>query len=262
MTRTSAEDLAQQLASAHQSRALFTPMPPATLGDLNFAYAVQDHLVSRWRHAGEGDVMGWKVGLTSPRMQAFAGINQPITGAILSRRKRPSGATLDSSEYVHLGIEAELAVCVDRPFLEVDELHPDEVMNRLRSISAAFEIVEDRNADYRALDAASLIADNSWNKGVVLGAPTPAQKTQGLTGRRGVLTVNGELSDQGRSEDCGGDPLRIVAWLAAHLARRGQPLQPAQWVLTGSIVTTKFPQQGDRLHFTLEGLSPVEVRIA
>jgi len=58
------------------------------------------------------------------------------------------------------------------------------------------------------------------------------------------------------------DGVEIIAWLAAHLARRGQPLQPGQWVLTGSIVTTKFPRQGDRLHFALEGLSAVEVQIA
>lgn len=262
MTHTAADEFAQQLAAAHQSGARFAPMPAARLGDLDFAYAVQDHLISRWQHAGEGDIVGWKVGLTTPRMQAFAGIDQPIAGAILSRRRRHSGATLVSSQYVHLGIEAELAVCVGSAFLEVEEQHPNEVLNRLHSISAAFEIVEDRNADYRSLDAASLIADNSWNMGVVLGAPTPAQQIHCLTGRRGVLTRNGELSDQGRSEDCGGDPLRIVAWLAAHLARRGQPLQPHQWVLTGSIVTTKFPQQGDRLHFALEGLSPVEVQIA
>jgi 2-keto-4-pentenoate hydratase len=261
MIDTPADELALELAVAHQRRDPFTPIP-ARWRDLNFAYSVQDRLVSRWREAGEGDIVGWKVGLTSARMQAFAGINQPIAGAILSRHQRQSGTTLDSSQYVHLGIEAELAVRIGTAFLELEEQHPGEVLRRLDSISAAFEIVEDRNADYRSLDAASLIADNSWNMGVVLGVPTSAQRIHALTGRRGVLSVNGEPTDQGMSEDCGGDPLRIVAWLAAHLARRGQPLQPHQWVLTGSIVTTKFPMPGDRFHFALEGLSPVEVQIA
>jgi 2-keto-4-pentenoate hydratase len=64
------------------------------------------------------------------------------------------------------------------------------------------------------------------------------------------------------SEDVGGDPLRIVAWLAAHLARRGQPLLPGQWVLTGSIVTTKFPNASDTYHFAVDGLPPVAVSIA
>ena len=35
-------------------------------------------------------------------------------------------------------------------------------------VCAAIELVDDRNADYTNLDVLSLLADNSWNGGIVL----------------------------------------------------------------------------------------------
>jgi 2-keto-4-pentenoate hydratase len=261
MIDAAVENTASSIAAAHRERARFVPLAPDRIGDLAFAYAVQDRLVSHWRSAGEGAISGWKVGLTSARMQAMTGISEPAAGAILARRERASGAVLRKSAFVHLGLEAEIAVRVGAPFPEAEQIESARVIKRLDGVSAAFEIVDDRNADYAELDAASLIADNSWNEGVVLGQSTPTSGVHALTGRRGVLTVNGELRDQGMSEDAGGDPLNIVAWLAAHLVRRGQPLQPGQWIMTGSIVTTKFPAVGDRYHFAVDGLEAVEALI-
>src|SRR5438034_297323 len=91
---------------------------------------------------------------------------------------------------------------------------PDGVQGNLPLAYAAFEVVEDRGADYARLDASSIVADNSWNAGVVLGEAVEARGLGRLTGRAGVLRVNGAVSDQGNSDDVGGDPLLIVAWLA------------------------------------------------
>jgi 2-keto-4-pentenoate hydratase len=262
MTESAVAETAEKIARAHRMRARFSPLDADRIGDLEFAYAVQDRLISLWQAAGEGEIIGWKVGVTSARMQDMVGISQPIAGAILSRHRHGSGAELHAADFVRLGIEAEIAVCIGTAIPETEMLEPAAILGRLAQVSVAFEVVEDRDADYKNLDAASLIADNSWNKGIVIGPPTAADRIVGLVGRRGVLTVNGEVLDQGMSEDVGGDPLRIVAWLAAHLARRGQALRPGQWVLTGSIVTTKFPRPGDLYHFGVDGLEPVEVRIA
>jgi 2-keto-4-pentenoate hydratase len=256
------DTIARRIATAHRVREQFIPLDAAYTGDLGFAYAVQEQLITGWQSGGSGKIAGWKVGLTAARMQAMVGVNEPISGAIFAERQLASGAVLHRSQFVRLGIEAEIAVCIGDPFPEETELHPPEVLRRLRYASAAYEIIEDRNADYSRLDAASLIADNSWNHGMVLGAPTLAARLGVLTGRKGVLTINDRVSDQGMSDDIGGDPLRIVGWLGAHLARRGRPLLPGQWVLTGSLVTTKFPEPGDELRFAVEGLETVVVRIA
>jgi 2-keto-4-pentenoate hydratase len=261
MTERAVAQMAEQIVQAHRARRRFAPLAAEKIGDLDFAYAVQDRLVALWQEAGAGDIIGWKVGLTSARMQAMVGVSQPIAGAILSAHRHVSGAVLHEADFVRLGIEAEIAVCIGTAIPETDMLGPADILARLECVSAAFEVIEDRDAEYKTLDAASLIADNSWNKGIVLGPPIAASGIITLTGRHGLLTRNGVALDRGMSEDVGGDPLKIAAWAAAHLARRGRLLLPGQWVLTGSIVTTKFPRRGETYHFSVDGLAPVEVHV-
>ena len=53
-------------------------------------------------------------------------------------------------------------------------------------VMAAYELIDDRKAVYRECRALSLIADNAWNAGVVLGAataPPPGSRLDGLAAR-------------------------------------------------------------------------------
>jgi len=247
---------AAKIAAGHRARAPYAPLPEPRSGDFGFAYAVQDRLAAHWSAAGEGRIVGWKIGFTTKPIQALAGIAEPGAGAILARRWHTSGAVLRRADYVHLGLEGEIAVRVGEAFPETDPVDLDRAAGRLESVAAAFEISDDRNADWSRMEAASMIADNIWNMGVVLGPPAPARDYGRLIGRKGVLTINGAVRQEAVSEDAGGDPLAIVAWLGAHLARRGQPLQPGQWIMTGSFVDTTFPNVGDRYEFAVDRLEP------
>jgi len=255
--------MAGAIAKAHQLRAPYALLPAQRNSDLDFAYAVQDRLVSGWRDSGEGAIVGWKLGLTYPQIQATAGAVEPISGALLERRAKTTGAVLNLADFVHLGLEGEIAVRVKDAFVETEPVDPAVTAARLDLVAAAFEITDDRNADWtKHLQATSLVADNIWNMGLVLGPPATIDAYGALFGRRGVVTVNGEVLDRGMSEDAGGDPLIIIAWLGAHLAKRGQPLAPGQWILTGSFVPTRFPKAGDHHRFEVDGLEPVDVTIA
>ena len=46
---------------------------------------------------------------------------------------------------------------------------------------AAYELIEDRNAVYKATKPTTLIADNAWNAGIVLGKPIAVPKSKELT---------------------------------------------------------------------------------
>ena len=263
-TKTTSEvarEVALRLHQSHRVGAPFCSLSHELGNDLNTAYAAQEHLVARRQRAGRDDIVGWKVGLTSARMQLMVGLSHPVAGAILRTGKHESGATLESRQYVHIGLEAELAVWLGAPIDETDELPPSEIARRVAGVAAAFEIVDDRHADYTALDAPSLVADNSWNSGAVLGTPVPMSELGSLLDRHASFMINGKLVDEAMTTDPGDDPLRSVAWLAAHLAKRKQPLRTHQVILTGSIVTTKFPVLGDHVCFEIQGLPAVEVTI-
>jgi 2-keto-4-pentenoate hydratase len=262
MTEIMAEDLAQQIAADHLARRPFRLLPAEHLGDLAFAYAVQERLIAGRRAGGWGEIAGWKIGMTTASMQARTGVSEPCAGAVLARGKRSSGDVLAKDELMHLGLEGEIAVLVGEAFPETEPVDPLTAWARIESVAAGLEITDDRNADWSELEAASLVADNIWNIGMVIGPPTPARALDGLTGRKGVLTIDGAVYEQGLSDDVGCDPLQLVAWLGGHLARRGHPLRPGQWIMTGSFVSTTFPAAGSHYQFAVDGLAPVEAMIA
>ena len=53
-------------------------------------------------------------------------------------------------------------------------------------IVAAFELIEDRHANYKTCKALSLIADNAWNGGIVIACAqvaAPSHELDGIAGR-------------------------------------------------------------------------------
>lgn len=255
---------ARRIADQHRTGIRYCPLTPAEqAGGKTFAYAVQDEYLKILLSETDGDsVAGYKIGLTTPRMQQMCSIGEPVTGAILATRILTSGARLDRADFMRLGIECEIAVRIAiTP--EPAEAHadPSELLrNHVDGIAAAFEIIEDRGADYRRLDALSLIADNSWNAGIVLGPAAPVDSFPSLRGLKGVLSVDGMEVASGSSDEVLGDPANALAWLVRHHAVRGKTLNPGDWVMTGSIVPTQFVESGRHV-FTVDYLPPVEIDI-
>jgi 2-keto-4-pentenoate hydratase len=257
---TDAANFAKAIAERHRNRETFTLEAPAgRAGDMGFAYDVQDRLIPLLARPGEA-VCGYKIGLTTPRMQAMCGIDEPIVGVVLASRLRASPATVSVGAYVRLGVESEIALRIGRPF-PAGEVAADRVLDYVDGICAAFELVDDSGADYARLAAATLVADNAWNAGLVTGPAISAAGVASLKDRKGVLTRGGEVIDTGVSSDVLGDPANALAWVVRHLARRGQALQPGQWVSTGSIVPTKFVEPGQSYRFEVDGLPPVELTL-
>jgi 2-keto-4-pentenoate hydratase len=112
-----------------------------------------------------------------------------------------------------------------------------------------FELIEDRHADYAKSQATSLIVENCWNGGVVLGTPkfVPVNSLVGIFGR---LTIDGKAVGEGAAED----PCATLAWLANHLAERGRDLKAGMVVITGSLIATVSIARGQRAVFVVDGL--------
>lgn len=260
MTRHTPQSYSDLLKDEHFSKSRFRPLPPEHLNDIDFATAVQDRSISRW--IAEGHSIGaWKIGLTTKPMQQMCGVSEPIAGAVLAGAIRTNRSRLEAAAYGRLGLEMELAIRL-RTVPSADE---DCSAQALRShgveICAAFEVIDDRNADYSALDACSLIADNSWNQGIVAGPSIGIDDIADLTRRTGVLLRDGSEIARGMTNGTGDDPFAMTAWLIRALRKRGHELLPGQWVMTGSIVQTVFPQPGEHYLFEIEGLPSVEVAI-
>jgi 2-keto-4-pentenoate hydratase len=259
------QQAARFLFEAHRARQPFGPMPetcaPRTVDE---AYAVQEALQTLMAEV-HGPIAGYKIALTTPAMQQLVGFHAPFAGAILARTVHQSPITLRRADYGRLGIECEIAVQLgtDLPAAKAP-YRRDDVADAIATVMAAFELVDDRKADYAQLAALvlTLIADNAWNAGIVLGPPVRDWRTIDLAAARGVLVINGAAVGEGRGCDVMGHPLEALVWLVNMLATRGKSLTQGMIVMTGSIVTTKFVHPGDAATLSVDGHGEVRLSVA
>jgi 2-keto-4-pentenoate hydratase len=251
------DELAQMLMREHAAGTTFHPMGVA---DLAAAYSVQQRFVQLMGETA-GAPAGYKIGLTSARMQKMCGIDQPVAGVIFGSRVMASGVTLQARRYHHVGLEFEVGVRLGRDLPSGEApFRRERVAEAVDGVCAAVEVVDDRNADYATLEARSLIADNSWNAGAVLGAFAPSWDK--LEDASGVVWVNGQEIDRGHGRDVLGHPFVPLTWLANHLAATGSALRAGDVVLTGSLITTRFPKEAGRYRYELTGIGTVELGVA
>jgi 2-keto-4-pentenoate hydratase len=255
---------ARHLFEAHERRERFAPLPvelaPRTGEE---AYAIQDAFVAL-RAQKLGAIVGYKVALTSEEMRRFVGVSEPQAGAMLESTLRRTPASVRAADYCRLLVEFEIAVEIAEDMPAADApFSRERVAKSAGALMPALELADDRNADYAELrrHPFELIADNAWNEGAVLGYPVRDWQRLELAAARGVATINGEVVGDGRGADAMGHPFNAVAWVADHLAAHGRGLLRGDVVITGSIVTTKFPKAGDLIRFSVEGLGEVELRV-
>ncbi len=244
---------ARFIADAHRNRDTFRNLPadigPATIDE---AYQAQEALRDVWTPS-EGPIAGLKIATTTKVMQQLMGIDHPCGGVIYGRRVHASPHPLVLSRYMHVAIECELAVRVSETLPKRDRPYTrDDVRRAVGSVMAAFELIEDRNAVYKETNALSLIADNAWNGGIVLGVAVEVPETMELNGLKGRVTV-GDVVREGLTDD----PMGSLAWLVNLAADRGKPLEAGQVVITGSIIVTLPIAAGETFSFEIEGVGSV-----
>jgi 2-keto-4-pentenoate hydratase len=261
---SSAAEGAAWLLREHENRARFQALPPQ-LAPRNpaEAYAIQEAFVAS-RAKQRGAAVGYKIALSSKAMQSFVGVDSPQAGVILESTLRRSPARIRAADYVGLIVEFEIAVemaadlpAADAPFSR------DEVAAAVGSVMPAIEIADDRNADYARIreHPLHLIADNAWNEGAVLGAPIAGWRSLDLGKIHAAASINGDVVGTGVGAEAMGHPFDSVAWVAAHLATRGHGLLRGEVVITGSLVTSKRVNAGDRVSFALQDLGTADLYI-
>jgi 2-oxo-3-hexenedioate decarboxylase/2-keto-4-pentenoate hydratase len=223
------------------------------------AYRVQHALHGLLTAAGAGAVVGHKIGCTTAVMQAFLKIPNPCAGGVFASTVYRSPARVDHASYLHVGVECEVVVRLGRDLDAADAPYTrDSVAAAVDACMAGMEIVDDRYVDYKTLDTPTLIADDFFDAGVVLGEPVADWRALDLPSLAGVTRINGVEVGRGRGADVMGHPFEALAWLANNLAMRGQRIRAGEFVFTGSVVETKWVARGDRVEMEIERLGQVE----
>jgi 2-keto-4-pentenoate hydratase len=206
-----------------------------------------------------GALIGYKIGCISNVMQQYMNILHPCSGGVFERGVHDSGVKLAASDFVHVGIECEIAVRLAR------DLSPGEapftaewVAEAIEAYVPAIEIVDDRYVQWETLGAPTLVADDFFAAACVLGPAVPRREAPDVREVAGRVLINGAEAGTGTGADVLGHPHNALAWLANHLASEGKGLHQGQIVLTGSLVKTVWLKGGDRVVVELAGLGKVE----
>ena len=261
----SAQASAAELVRQHEVRKTFSALTgqfaPA---DTEAAYQIQDGYVARLLVARQTSLAGYKIAITTPAMRDMVGFQNSVSGRLLSDQVHRSGDTIRAGDSVRLIIEFEIAfqMADDLPISSVP-WNAASIFEHVSCAYPALEIADDRKADYTSLNSAvlTLIADNAWNQGLVLGKPVIGTSPDALQALEGIAFIDGVEVGRGTGHDVLGHPLQALAWLANHLAGRDRSLQAGDIVTTGSLVRSQFPVAGQRISFRLPGFGEVDLAV-
>jgi 2-keto-4-pentenoate hydratase len=253
--------IARHLHEAHEKRHRFENLGgELAVASIDEAYHVQMALNRLWVDGPRGVIVGYKIALTSQAIRDLVGVDDPCGGAIFASTVHQSPATISLANFVRVGLEFELAFRMGKDVPEGDAYDGESIAQFVDSAMPAFELIEDRDADYGSLDAATLVADNAWSGGMVLGTPSMAWKQMDLATAPVSLSYNGEI-ETAVTGAAMGNPLISLAYLASLLAAQGRSLKAGDIVMSGSTLATRFGKAGDHAVYTIDGLGSVEMRV-
>ncbi|MEZ5668808.1 MAG: fumarylacetoacetate hydrolase family protein [Alphaproteobacteria bacterium] len=224
------------------------------------AYAIQArlhrHLVGR-----DGVQVGWKIGCTTPVMQEFLAIDRPCAGRIRAGGLYQGSADLAVADYARVGVECEIAVRLGRDLPASGRPWTRAAVGAaIGACMAAIEIVDERYVDYRTLGAPSLIADDFFHAGCILGRPVATVAPDALAALTGRMVIDGVEVGSGRGAEILGEPLAALEWLANGAATAETGLAAGEIVMLGSLVRTHWPGPGSTVEIEIAQLGSVSAR--
>jgi 2-keto-4-pentenoate hydratase len=205
---------------------------PATRAE---GYAVQARLEAR----STRPLFGWKIAATSAAGQAHINVDGPLAGRLLAEMVAESGDVLPFGANRMRVAEAEFAFRMGRDLPPRGAGAPygvDEVVAAVATLHPAIEVPDSRFADFTAVGAPQLIADDACAHRFVLGPATAADwRPMDLAAHPVRGSVDGAVAE-GRGANALGDPRLALAWLANELSGLGLTLAAGQVVTTGTCV--------------------------
>ena len=121
-------------------------------------------------------------------------------------------------------------------------------------------MVLDSNADYQNIEILSLVADNAWSGGAVLGSECSEWQHHDFDRLPVEKIINGkkETSVTGQAL---GNPMNSVVWLTNYLNQSGSLIRAGQSRRPGSTFATHSAEKGDVIEYSIDQIGMVKIEI-
>lgn len=251
------DQLAADLAQAERSRVPIAPLTDAN-PDIDVVDAYEIQLINIRQRVAEGArIIGHKVGLSSEAMQQMMGVDEPDYGHLLADMQVFEDVAVPAGKFLYPRVEVEVG------FILADDLPgagctEDDVLAATAAFAPSIELIDTRIKDWK-IGLCDTIADNASSAGWVLGKERVSPKDIDICGIDAVLTRNGEVVAEGRSDAVLGNPVTAVAWLARKVDSFGVRLRAGDIVLPGSCTRAIDARPGDEFVADFTGLGSVRL---
>ena len=213
-----------------------TPIEPLSDTDpglgVEDAHRIQQMFAEMLRSEMGGEVIGYKLGLTSRPMQELLGVDTPDYAPVLSAMTHNSGERVDIGSAIAPKAEAEITLMMGET-LRGPGVTALAASRAVEGAVASIEVVDSRVADWR-IKLVDTVADLGSSRAAVL-ADRVIPVDFDLRWCGVAIYHNGELAGTGAGAACMGSPYVALAWLANELAKYGEELRAGYFVLTGAL---------------------------
>ena len=251
------DELAADLAQAERSREPIAPLTSAH-PDIDVVDAYEIQLINIRQRVAEGArILGHKVGLSSLAMQQMMGVDEPDYGHLLDEMQVFEDVPVAARRYLYPRVEVEVGfiLSADLPGADCTE---DDVLAATEALVPSIELIDTRITDWK-IALCDTIADNASSAGFVLGEARVLPSDIDVKAIDAVLTRNGEVIAEGRSDAVLGNPVTAVAWLARKVESFGVRLRKGDVVLPGSCTKAIDARPGDQFVADFTGLGSVHL---
>ena len=251
------DELAADLAQAERSREPIAPLTSAH-PDIDVVDAYEIQLINIRQRVAEGArILGHKVGLSSLAMQQMMGVDEPDYGHLLDEMLVFEDVPVKAGRYLYPRVEVEVGfiLSADLPGADCTE---DDVLAATEALVPSIELIDTRITDWK-IALCDTIADIASSAGFVLGEARVLPADIDVKAIDAVLTRNGEVIAEGRSDAVLGNPVTAVAWLARMVESFGVRLRKGDVVLPGSCTKAIDARSGDQFVADFTGLGSVHL---
>ena len=248
---------AEKLFDSYRTGTPIEPLSDADPGlEVEDAHLIQEMFAERLRSWLGGEVIGYKLGLTSRPMQKLLGVNTPDYAPVLSTMTHNSGERVDIGSAILPKAEAEITLVMGET-LRGPGVTALAAARAVEGAMASIEVVDSRVADWR-IKLVDTIADLGSSRAAVLGGRVvPVDFDLRWCGV--AIYHNGDLAGTGAGAACMGSPFIALAWLANELAEYGEELKAGSFVLTGALHAAFPVSPGDSVWASFDRLGSVSV---
>lgn len=207
--------------------------------------------------AGEKSI-GWKIGFGAPLSMQKLRLERPLIGFLTDKILLPSASTVSVAGWTKPAMEPEVAVHMNKDLQAGADF--ETTRGAIAAIGPAIEVAD---VHFVPEDVEEILADNIFNRHVILGKTDSSRAGGKLNGLIGYVSYNDEeLPPVTDLQALTGSMIDLVQHVVNTLSIFGERLRAGDVIITGSIVPPLSVAANDSVSYKLEPVDSISVKFA